>query len=133
MKFDVDKTVSYWEEGAIYDIDTAETLFQNGKYPYALFFGHLAIEKLLKALFVKQKKQHAPFTHSLPFLASKLKIEIPEEMKEKLAGFMRFYFEGRYPDKQKEFYKKCTKEFAMENLNEIRDTFKWLKEKLHKR
>jgi HEPN domain-containing protein len=133
MEFNANKTVSYWIDGALYDIDTAETLFQNGKYPYALFFGHLAIEKLLKALFVKQKKQHAPFTHSLPFLASKLTIEIPVEIEEKLAGFMEFYFEGRYPEKQKEYYKRCTKKFAMENLNEIKDVFKWLKEKLHKR
>jgi len=38
-------------------------MFQTEKYPYALFFGHLAIEKLLKALVVKQTKEHAPYTH----------------------------------------------------------------------
>jgi len=68
MEFDVEKTVSYWLESAEYDFDTAESLFQIEKYPYALFFGHLALEKLLKALVVKTTRQHAPYTHSLPLL-----------------------------------------------------------------
>ncbi len=43
---------------------------------------------------------------------------------------MEFYFEGRYPEEQKTFYKKCTKDFTKENLDEIKKVFKWLKEKL---
>ena len=130
MEFDVEKTVSYWLESAEYDLDTAESLFQVGKYPYALFFGHLAIEKLLKSLVVKQTREHASYTHSLPLLASKLATRIPEEIEKKLAGFMEFYFEARYPEEQKKFYKKCTKDFASQHLNEIKKVFKWLKEKL---
>jgi HEPN domain-containing protein len=68
MEFAVDKTVAYWLEGSEYDLDTAEFRLRNqvGKYPYALFFGHLAIEKLLKALVVKETRAQAPPTHSLP-------------------------------------------------------------------
>jgi HEPN domain-containing protein len=54
MKFDVEKTISYWLESAEYDLKTADSLFITEKYPYSLFFGHLAIEKLLKALVVKK-------------------------------------------------------------------------------
>jgi HEPN domain-containing protein len=54
MDFDIEKTVAYWLEGAEYDIGVADAMFQAGKYPYALFMGHLAIEKLLKALVVKR-------------------------------------------------------------------------------
>jgi len=54
MDFDVKKTVRYWLEGAEYDLDVAEAMFQTGKYPYSLFMGHLAIEKLLKAIIVKK-------------------------------------------------------------------------------
>jgi len=130
MKFDVEKTVKYWFDGAKDDLDTAESLFQTRKYPYALFFGHLAIEKLLKALVVKETREHALYTHSLSLLASKLTIKIPEEMEKKLVRFMEFYFEARYPEERMKFYKKCTKNFTEQNLNEIKKVFKWLKKKL---
>ena len=49
----------------------ADPIFQTQKYPYALFMGHLALEKLLDALVVKNTRAHAPITGSLPFLAEK--------------------------------------------------------------
>ena len=129
MEFDVEKTVAYWLDGAEYDIDTAESLFKTEKYPYALFFGHLAIEKILKALVVKETKKHAGYTHSLPSLANKL-TKIPEKIKEKLADFMEFYFEARYPEEQKKFHDKCTKDFTQQKLNEVKEVLKWLNQKL---
>lgn len=130
MDFDIEKTVVYWFEGAEYDLSVADAMFQTGKYPYALFMGHLALEKILKALVVKEKREHAPYTHSLPLLASKLVTKIPEEIEKKLVRFMEFYFETRYPEERKEFYKKCTRNFTELHLNEIKEVFKWLKEKL---
>jgi HEPN domain-containing protein len=130
MKFDVEKTISYWLESAEYDLKVAENLFITEVYPYSLFFGHLAIEKLLKALVVRDTKDHAPHTHSLPLLASKITLEIPETIGRKLVTFMEFYFEARYPDEKKSFYAKCTKDFTEKNLNDIKEVFRWLKEKL---
>lgn len=53
VAFDINKTVKYWMDGAVYDLSVSEALYEKGKYPYALFMGHLAVEKLLKALVVK--------------------------------------------------------------------------------
>lgn len=130
MEFEVEKTITYWLEGAEYDIGVAEAIFQAEKYPYALFMGHLALEKLLKALVVKTTREHAPYTHSLPLLANKSAINIPSEIIEKLARFMEFHFEARYPDEQKKFYQICTEEFCQEKLQEITEVFTWLKKKL---
>jgi hypothetical protein len=69
----IDKTVSYWVESSKYDLRVAEAMFRAKKYPYALFMGHLALEKLLKGLVVKRTKAHAPFSHSLPYLAKKFR------------------------------------------------------------
>ena len=96
MDFDADKTVSYWLEGAAYDLGVAEAMLSAEKYPYALFMGHLAVEKSLKALVVKTTHQHAPHTHSLPILASKLTEELPEDVTAALVRFMEFYIESRY-------------------------------------
>jgi len=90
MKFDVERTVSYWLEGAQYDLGVADAMFKGKKYPYALFMGHLALEKILKAVIVKNRKTHAPFTHSLPYLAENSKLEIPEAILVKLREFMDF-------------------------------------------
>ena len=129
-KFDVEKTVSYWHEGAEYDVGVAEAMEEKRKYPHALFMGHLALEKLLKALVVKTTQQHAPYTHSLPLLAEKSGIKIPKRTMKRLARFMEFHFEARYPDEQKKFYKKCTKVFATKKMKEIKEVYAWLKKKL---
>ncbi len=128
--FDSKKTISYWLEGAKYDLGVAGALLKSKKYPYALFMGHLALEKLLKAFIVKNTKEHAPFTHSLPYLAEKSRVKIPETILVKLREFMEFHFEARYPEADKAFYKKCTKTYAAKKLKEIKDVFKWVRARL---
>lgn len=49
MEFDAKKTISYWLESAEHDLDVVDAMFRTEKYPYALFIGHLTLEKLLKA------------------------------------------------------------------------------------
>lgn len=129
-KFDIKKTISYWFEGAKYDMGVSKAMLRSKKYPYALFMGHLALEKLLKAFVVKKTKMHAPFTHSLPLLAEKSGQKFPEEILIKLREFMEFHFEGRYPDATKAFYKKCTKTYTVAQLKEIKKVFRWIEEKL---
>jgi len=130
MTFDVAKTIKYWLESAAYDLETGKSLLEIKRFPYALFFGHLALEKALKALVAKTTKEHAPYTHSLPLLAKKTGIEIPESIIDRLAEYMEFYFEARYPDEKMDFYKKCTEEFAGKKFSELEDTYKWLIRKL---
>ena len=96
--FDIKKTVSYWLEGAKYDLGVANAMLKSKKYPYALFMGHLSLEKLLKSFVVKRTKAHAPFSHSLPYLAAeKSGVNLPERILVKLREFMEFHFEARYP------------------------------------
>lgn len=130
MNISIEKTVQYWREGAEYDLGVADAMLDAKKYPYALFMGHLAIEKLLKAIVVQKIKAHAPHTHSLPLLASRSGLEISDEMIKKVAGFMEFHLEARYPEERSAFYKKCTGDFASTNLNEIKKVYAWLKNQL---
>lgn len=132
IKFNIKKTVQYWLDGAEYDLSTAIAMFEKEKYPYALFMGHLALEKLLKALVVRTSGSHAPYTHSLPLLAEKTQLNIPKRMMKALARFMEFHFEARYPDDQNKFYKKCTKAFTNRNLNKMNEVYLWLKNQLSK-
>ncbi|MCP4305594.1 MAG: HEPN domain-containing protein, partial [bacterium] len=53
MTFDADKTIKYWIDSANYDLETGKSLLIMKRFPYALFLGHLSLEKVLKALVVK--------------------------------------------------------------------------------
>lgn len=129
MIIDVEKTVSYWLESAAYDLETGKILLRSQRFPYALFFGHLAMEKLLKALVVRQTGDHAPFSHSLVVLAGKTALPIPETIIDQLAEYMEFHTEARYPDARMEFYQKCTKEFAQKKFKEMKKVYVWLLKK----
>lgn len=130
MVFEIDKTIKYWLDSAAYDLETGRSLLESKRYPYALFFGHLALEKILKALVVKSTQQHAPYTHSLSLLASKTSIMIPESILDQLAEYTEFHLESRYPDEKKEFYEKCTEAFARQKFGEIEGVYQWLIPKL---
>lgn len=130
LEFDAEKTVKYWLNSAAYDMKTGRSLLREKRFPYALFFGHLALEKVLKAVVVKKTKEHAPHTHSLPLLAEKAKLKMPHDYQIKLREFMEFHFESRYPDEQKSFYKKCTETYTKAKMKEIGEVYSWLKSQL---
>ena len=60
--------INYWIKSYDYDFEASEDLCKSGKYSHALFFGHLAVEKILKALFVKINDDYPPRTHNLMML-----------------------------------------------------------------
>ncbi|OGW49071.1 MAG: hypothetical protein A2Z50_00540 [Nitrospirae bacterium RBG_19FT_COMBO_42_15] len=120
--------VHYWIKSAENDWIVAGHLFEKADYPYSLFFGHLTIEKLLKALFIKKFNAPPPYTHSLVYLAEKAELNISPERLEFLEVVTDFNLEARYPDERFNFYKKCTKEFTETNLKKIEEFKEWLQQ-----
>ncbi|MFH1856338.1 MAG: HEPN domain-containing protein [Candidatus Omnitrophota bacterium] len=68
-----------WMKQADYDLNTAEVMFNAGRYIYCVFMCHLSLEKALKAHYVKNLKTHSPKTHDLIYLCEKATIELSEE------------------------------------------------------
>ncbi|RJP38148.1 MAG: HEPN domain-containing protein [Desulfobacteraceae bacterium] len=91
-----------------------------------LFFGHLAVEKLLKAIFVSRHKNHPPPIHNLVRSAKLSEISLDETQIDQLLVITSFNLEARYPDITREFRKKCTRQFTAENMNKIMGVIKWL-------
>lgn len=60
--FDKDKLIQYWSDSSDEDFDTMITMYESKKFNWALFVGHLMIEKLLKALYVKINNDYPPFS-----------------------------------------------------------------------
>jgi HEPN domain-containing protein len=129
-KLNINQIVNYWEESSDKDYRTMLNLFKSADYNWALFLGHLVIEKLLKALYVKQQSKHAIMSHDLLRLASKTDIEISEERTEWLDRLTTFNINTRYDSYKQDFYKLCTREFAEEWKSNIKDLRKWLRAQL---
>lgn len=127
---DPQKVKEFWLEEAEESLSVAWHLFEKTDYSYSLFFGHLAIEKLLKAVFVIKKGEQPPFIHNLFRLAEMTNIPLSETLKDKLIEITAFNLESRYPDERRSFRKKCTEEFTRKVLKEIEEVFKWLKSML---
>ena len=94
-----------------------------------MFFGHLVIEKLLKAFYAKINKNspYAPKTHDLLYLANKMNLELTEEQKVLLDTISDFNMNARYDDYKKEFQLKCTDEYTKKQLKNIEEIRIWLK------
>lgn len=95
---DNDKYVQHWRMGAEEDLAAAQDLFQTKRYRHALFFGHLALEKLFKAHLTKITGTPPPKTHDLDFLARKSKLAISAEQRDFIKRMDQFQLEGRYPN-----------------------------------
>ena len=118
--------ISYWVESANRDYQTMLNLYQSKDYHWSLFIGHLVIEKLIKALYVKNINGNPPRTHDLMRLVEKAGIATTEEQKDTLDLFTMFNINVRYPDYELLFYKKCDYDFATKNIKKMNEVRVWL-------
>ena len=119
--------VNYWRQSAHHDLESAEIIFDSGRYDWCLFVGHLALEKILKAIFVDRNDNKMPPTiHNLVRLAELSKVEIDDEQKFLLDKINDFNIQTRYPDYKLEFYKRCDAEYTNEYLGKIKEFYTWL-------
>jgi HEPN domain-containing protein len=120
--------IDYWLESAEYDLQASESIFQSGYYVWTLFIGHLVLEKAIKAIYVQNSDNKVPpKIHNLIKLANLSNIFLNDNQTEIFDDINTFHIEGRYSEFKNELYKLCTKEFTFNNLNNIREQFKWLK------
>ena len=95
---DVAKQVAFWRDSSEEDWDVAAELIKTRHARHGLFFAHLALEKLLKALVVQKMEDLAPRLHSLVRLAELAGLSPDEKQIDTLAEMNAFNIEGRYPE-----------------------------------
>ncbi len=127
---DVDKIVEHWIVSSDEDFAAMNILYDAKSYGWALFMGHIAVEKLLKAHYVKQRGTHAPFTHNLYRLAELGELKVDEQRAEWLFRITTFNINARYDDYKKEFHALCTPSFAKEWIERIETLRLWIKSML---
>ena len=58
--------IEFWNKSASDDLISVTTLFESKRFVHALFFAHLALEKLCKAHWVKDNNENIPpKTHNI--------------------------------------------------------------------
>jgi HEPN domain-containing protein len=118
--------IEYWQASALKDLETMQHLFDSGDYHWALFMGHLVIEKLLKALFVKHVDINPPKTHDLLRLANRCELQLDENQEDCLDTLTAFNISARYPDYEMTFYEQCTHDFAEPYIRKVEELKIWL-------
>ncbi len=123
--------IKYWIESANEALETAETLLSNKKYVHAMFFLHLAVEKILKGYYVYQNKEEAPYGYNLSVLASKItNAQFSEIQLQTLTEITRFNITARYDDYKKNFDKICDVNFATAYFKKVKEVFEWLESRM---
>ena len=126
----VKKLQNYWFVGYKDAFLTAKKLYETKRYHHALFFGHLALEKLLKAVVVKKTKTHATPTHDLRILIKESGIELSQDFTENIKNINAFNIRARYDDIKLAFYKLATKEYTRIWFSKIKEICLWLEKRI---
>jgi len=130
-KIDYKAIEKYWIDSSDDAMDTARRLKRGKKYVHAMFFVHLAIEKLLKGVYVNHNKEEAPIGHNLQNLAGKISdLDMDLAQKSIIAQITTFNIAARYDDYKQSFYKSCDEKFAKEFMKKGKEIIAWLKSRL---
>lgn len=123
--------IGYQVNTAEDDWGSVELLFNGGKYLQSLFWAHLVLEKLAKALQVKNHEENVPLKiHNLTLLLEQANVELGEDNIKFLYNYNTFQLSSRYPDYLNKIYKVCTKQFTETQLDKVKEIRKCLLEML---
>lgn len=127
----IDK-VAYWLDIAAEDLDTAEYLFQGGRWLYATFMCHQVLEKTLKAYWTATRDDDPPYTHSHAKLLDGcgLMAELnPDELKF-IAMMVPMNIEARYPQYKNRVAATLNKEACEYIVEQTKHLHQWILQKL---
>ena len=124
---EVKEKIRFWKEEAKEALSIAEDLYHLKRYVQALFFGHLAIEKLLKARILEVSKKEPLYSHDLVILSSHAKIKLIPQDLDFLARVNVYNIRARYQDYKKSLYKQANKKFTAAELAAIKKFFRKIK------
>jgi HEPN domain-containing protein len=108
------------------DLGATEVLQKAGYYAHVLFWGHLVLEKMCKAIYLKSNNRiDYPYIHNLLVLLKKSNIELSEGQ-----IMNSFQAKGRYADILHEIEATVSKEVCGKYLDKLKVEMTWLKKQL---
>ena len=126
----MDEKTREWIIQADFDIETAEFMFQGGRYFYAVFMCHLSLEKALKGIYCEKLQDVPPKVHNLVFLINKTSITPPEKLGKFIVKLNEANIATRYPESLEKLQKAYTKIITSEIILNTKEALAWIKQQL---
>lgn len=127
MAEDKKEVIKFWLDGAQEDWEFAIGVWHSGKQLHnALFFGHLTLEKILKALHYQNRENHPLLIHDLPVLAERAGLTLTTDQKTDFRKITEFNVSARYDDYKLRIRRLATKEYADNWMKKIESTRNYL-------
>ena len=123
----MEKRTLEWLKQADYDLDTARFMCMGGRYFYAVFMCHLAIEKALKGLYQQTLQETPPKTHNLIYLLDKIGLKPDQDKGGIIARLNEASIATRYPDDIDGLQSDYTQEITTQILAQTREILEWIK------
>jgi HEPN domain-containing protein len=127
---DREERIRFWLEASDADAKAMRHLHANGDNTWALFIGHIVIEKLLKAYFAKHREGTPPLIHDLSRIAGLAGLGLDQKHLDILDTVTTFNIRARYDDYKHEFALRCTSEYTAAMIGEIEELRVWIKSRL---
>lgn len=123
--------IAHWLKSCEDDEITMHALFDSGRYTHSLFFGHLYLEKICKALWVRNNNGNTPpFIHNLLKLLPLTDTGLSDDDILFLDDLNKYQLSGRYPEYTFSLQKQTTKEYTVYCINYIKEISACLRKKI---
>lgn len=124
----MEQEVKNWWSQAIEDLDSAEVNLKVKKFYISSFLSQQAVEKALKALYIKKFKKLIKI-HNIVVLAQEL--DLPDKLINICDRLNPVYLEARYPDASGTLpVYEYSEEDSRKDLKDAKEVMEWIREKI---
>ena len=125
----IEDRIQIWIKQSAHDLEAAEKNVEMGIYDYCLIGCEQAVEKILKAYYLKLTGKEPPHIHILEELVNK--VDLQDELADLIVELDDYYFLIRYPGFGDEVpYEQCSEEDATSGLEKAKRIFNIVQQKL---
>lgn len=127
-----EEKVQYWIDIADYDLETAEAMYNTGRWLYVAFMCHQVIEKTLKAYWTAKRDDNPPYIHNHKRLAEGCGLYelMTDEQKDFIATISTFNIQARYPEYKDQLARALTKSVCRHVIDTTKELKQWIEKKL---
>lgn len=123
--------INYWLSSSNEDWERAIFLYEKKDFVFCLFCMHLSMEKLSKALWVKENQNnYPPRIHEIKYLLADTSFVPDPEQSLFIDNLQKYQIEGRYPDYRKLIYSYTTLDYTDELLNSAKKLKQCLQDRI---
>lgn len=124
------KEVKNWLDSATYDLESAEHMFNAGRYVYTIFLCQLALEKILKAKVEEITGKTPAKSHDLEYLSGVGGLSPDKKTETFLAELSNLSVITRYPKDFERMLNDFSKERVKPILTKTKEVFQWIEKSI---